>query len=312
MLDDLILRTSYPADEPSAGRGGIYTTDCDTVWGFPRMNSAVADCGAIALMFRSTKLPPDEFSARWNGDYIWRDLWTGPSVCNRSVTGSLPFGPSHRLGRCCLWLAGLPFRLIGSADVPLRHHLLPAVSRRTSHEVDTHFHSHLCPVHPGEGEMDFLPPCFKLILTLSYCLYEFLRDQELGTGRSPDTDKADSFHEQIRWAKLNVFAPDSQDVRELWVVRPHVILVKVIYVCGFHVFFHQYVADIRERKSENIFRTVSTSTLVFNMTVMSSSGVIVSPSDVPIGQIQPLTAVVSSTDADSTVTPFVGPPPPGY
>ena len=88
------------------------------------------------------------------------------------------------------------------------------------------------------------------------------------------------------------------------------ILVKVIYVCGLHVFFYQYVADIRQRKSENIFRAVCTSPLVFNMTVMSSSGVIVSRWDVPFGQIQPLTAVVSSTDADSTVTPFVVPPPP--
>ena len=37
----------------------------------------------------------------------------------------------------------------------------------------------------------------------SLLLYDFLREQELGTGRSPDTDKADSFHSQIRWAKLN-------------------------------------------------------------------------------------------------------------
>ena len=141
------------------------------------------------------------------------------------------------------------------------------------------------------------------VSSFSYCLHEFLREQELETDRAPDTDMTDSFHD-------NVFAPDRRDVRELWAVRPHVILVKVIYVCGLHVFFHQYVADIRERKSENIFRTVATSPLVFNMTVMSSSGVIVSASDVPVGQIQPLTAVVSSTDADSMVTPFVVPPPP--
>ena len=120
--------------------------------------------------------------------------------------------------------------------------------------------------------MDFLPPCFKLILTFSYCLYDFLREQELGTGISPDTDKADSFHGQIRWAKLIDFAPDIQDAMELWALRPHVILVKVISVCGLHVFFHQYVADLRERKSENVFRTVSTSPLVFNMTVMRTSG----------------------------------------
>ena len=70
-------------------------------------------------MFRRTKLPLDEFSAGRNGNYIWRDLWTGPSICNRSVTGSLPFASSHRLVRCCLWLADLPIRLIGSAEVTL-------------------------------------------------------------------------------------------------------------------------------------------------------------------------------------------------
>ena len=62
-------------------------------------------------------------------------MWTGLSVCNRSVTGSLPFGSSQRLGRYCLWLAGLPSRWIGSAEVPLRHHLLLAVSSSESHEV---------------------------------------------------------------------------------------------------------------------------------------------------------------------------------
>ena len=88
------------------------------------------------------------------------------------------------------------------------------------------------------------------------------------------------------------------------------ILVKVICVSELHVFFHQYVADIRERKSENVFRTVSTSPLVFNMTVMRTSGAIVTSSDVLVGQIQPLTAVVSCADAGSMVTPFVVPPPP--
>ena len=50
------------------------------------------------------------------------------------------------------------------------------------------------------------PPFFRLILTYSYCLYDFLREQELGTGGSPITDKAVSFHGQIKRAKLNVFA----------------------------------------------------------------------------------------------------------
>ena len=40
-------------------------------------------------------------------------------------------------------------------------------------------------------------------------------------------DMADSFHGQIR--SLDTFAPDSQDVRELWAVRPHAIFVMMIY-----------------------------------------------------------------------------------
>ena len=175
------------------------------------------------------------------------------SVRNRSVTGSLAFGSFQGLGRCCLWLAALPFRWIGSAEVPRCRHLLPAVSRRTISGVDAPFHSHLCrhllgpaggtvfaelcmsldsprchhPVLPdggsvcadmsryaplcrqllvfnpavrrttsGEGEMCSLSPSVRLILTFCYYFHEFLREQEIGTGRLPDTDKADSFHEQ--------------------------------------------------------------------------------------------------------------------
>ena len=162
----------------------------------------------------------------------------------------------------------------------------------------------------GKGKMYSLPPYFRLILTFSYVLYQFLRELELGTVRSPDTDEVDSFHGQIRWAKLKDFAPDIHDAMELWALRPQARLVKVISVCRLHVFFHQYVADLREERSENVLRRVSALAFLLDMTVMSSSGVIVSPSHVPVGQIQPLTAVVSSTDAGSTVTPFVVPPPP--
>ena len=95
-----------------------------------------------------------------------------------------------------------------------------------------------------------LPPYFRLILTFSYFSYEFLRELDLGTGRSPDTDKAGSFHGQIRWAKLNDFAPDMQDAMELWALMPHARLAKVISVCKLHVFFHQYVADLRREVGE--------------------------------------------------------------
>ena len=111
--------------------------------------------------------------------------------------------------------------------------------------------------------------------------------------------------------------------------------VMVICVCEFHVFFHQYVVDLRDErsenvvllmsalrdsqpegenyvlqsasrtgKSENIFRTVFASPL------MRRSGAIRLSPDVPVGQLQPLATVVSSTDAGSMVTPFVVPPPP--
>ena len=107
-------------------------------------------------------------------------------------------------------------------------------------------------------------------------LYDFLRDQELGIGGLHITDKADSFHGQIRWEKLNTFAPDSQDVRELWAVRPHVIFVKMIYtlgsrrtfqsylaLCSLHEFLSSNVADIHEGISEKVSGTVSTSALSF-------------------------------------------------
>ena len=153
-----------------------------------------------------------------------------------------------------------------------------------------------------------LPPCFILILTFCYCFYDFLRELDLGSGRSPDRDEADPFHEQTRWAKLNDFATDIPDAMELWALRSHAILVKVIYVCGLHVFFHQYVADLRERKSENVFRTVSTSSLMFDITVMRTSGVIAMPPEIPVRKILPLTTVVSITDDVSLVTPFIVPP----
>ena len=52
MIDDLIFRrTSFPTDELSAGRDGIYTTDCNTVWGFPHMDSAATDYGTVDLIF---------------------------------------------------------------------------------------------------------------------------------------------------------------------------------------------------------------------------------------------------------------------
>ena len=172
LVDLIVRRTSFPPDELSAGRDRIYTIDCNTVWGFPHIASATADCGAVDLIFRHTSFPPDDLSTGRDRDYIWRDLWTDPSIYNQSVTGSLTFGSSQRLGRCCLWLAALPFRWIGSAEVPLCHHPLPGVSRSASHKVEAPFHSPLCrhPVEPAGGNVFAELSLYDLVISLDYPL----------------------------------------------------------------------------------------------------------------------------------------------
>ena len=182
-----------------------------------------------------------------------------------------------------------------SLYAPLFRHLLSFAS--TVHQTAS-----------GEGEMYSLPPYFRLILTFCYCFYEFLRELKLGTGRSPDTDKADHFHGQTRWAKLNDFVLDIQDAMELWALRPHAILVKVISVCRLHVFFHQYVADLREERPENVFRTVFVSPLILDRTVSSTSGVITTPPEVSAGDVLPLTTGVNILYGVNTGSPFVVPP----
>ena len=95
-----------------------------------------------------------------------------------------------------------------------------------------------------------LPSYFRLIQAFSYCIHEFLREQELETDRMPVTDMTDSFYD-------NVSAPDRRDVRELWAIRPRVNWVEVICVWELHIFFHQYVANLRDKKSENVVLLMS-------------------------------------------------------
>ena len=176
----------------------------------------------------------------------------------------------------------------------------------------------------GEVEMYSPPPCFRLILTFCYCFYGFFRELDIASGRSPDRNKADPFHAPTRWAKLYDFAPNIQDAMELRALGPHAIFVKAIYtlgsrriflsdlaLCGLHEFLLLNVADIHEGKSEKVSRTISTSPLILDMTVMSTSGVIASPPEVPVRNVLPLATVVSIMDAVSTGTPFVVPPAPG-
>ena len=218
--------------------------DCRTLWGFPQIDSAVVDCGAVELddrIFRRTSFPPHKFSAGRDSDYIWLAMLTGLSVRTRSVTGSLSFGSRQRLLRSCLWLAVFYRRWIENADVPLCRHLVSAVGRTASYELDMFLYvplcRHLLSLDPTvcrnvshEIEMYFLPPCFRLILTISYCTYRFFRERDIASGRSPDRDLLGPFHAPTRWAKLYDFAPDIQDAMELRALRPHAKLVKVISV----------------------------------------------------------------------------------
>ena len=109
-----------------------------------------------------------------------------------------------------------------------------------------------------------------------------------------------------------IYIPDAM---ELWALGPHAIFVMVIYtlgsrrifqsdiaLCGLHEFVHLNVADIQKGKSEKVSGTVSASPLLLVMTVISSSGVIASPPEVPVRNIM---------DAVSTGTPFVVSPAPG-
>ena len=62
-----------------------------------------------------------------------------------------------------------------------------------------------------------------------------------------------------------------------------------VTLCDLHEFLCLYATDIHEAISERVSGAISTSAVLLDVTVMSSSGVIVSPSDVPVEQLQPLT-----------------------
>ena len=95
---------------------------------------------------------------------------------------------------------------------------------------------------------------------------------------------------------------------ELWALRPHAILAKVISVCRLLVFFHQYAADLREEGSENVLRRVSASPFIFDVTVSSTSGVITAPPEDLAREVLPLFTGVNILYGVNTSTPFVVPP----
>ena len=76
---------------------------------------------------------------------------------------------------------------------------------------------------------------------------------------------------------------------------------------------HTLGVDVQPSKGRlgKVSRTVSASPLMLDMTVMSTSGVIAPPPEVPARNVLPLATVVSIMDAVSKGTPFVVTPAPG-
>ena len=159
----------------------------------------------------------------------------------------------------------------------------------------------------------------KIFRTVSTSVSE----QELEIGGSNITDMTYSLHGQFRLEELDTVVSDSQSVRKLWAVRPHTIFVMMWYtpesrrtfrtdlmLCDLHEFLCLNATDIHEGISEIVSGAISTSAVLLVVTVMSSSGVIVSLSDVPVGQPQPLTTGVICSDTDIVATLFVVPPSP--
>ena len=105
------------------------------MWGFPHLDSTVdAATGAVELddlNFRRTSFPPGELSAGRDGDYILLDMWTGLSVCARSVTGSLHFGYPHGLKCSCFCSTILSPRWLESVDVPQDRHCRMTIVKNT-------------------------------------------------------------------------------------------------------------------------------------------------------------------------------------
>ena len=148
------------------------------VRGFPKIDSAAVDYdnGAVELddlIFRHMSFPPDELSA----GRVWRLYMAGPLGWPVSAHSFSDWVTPCRITSqtwTMLSLVGSSLSLswIGSADVPLCRHLLPAVIRSASHEVEIYrfFSLYRHPVWPDGGSVSskldmylYAPLCHHLL-----------------------------------------------------------------------------------------------------------------------------------------------------
>ena len=152
--------------------------DYSIVRGFPQIDFAAVDydpTGAVELddlICRRTSFPPDELSARRDGDYIWLAQWAGLSVRTRSVTGSLRFGYPHRLGCSCFCSTILALWL-ESVDVPQGRHCRTTVGRNTTDICSS------CRTLCIEGYL-FTPSV--IVILIIWCCFKILSLQSSGHG----------------------------------------------------------------------------------------------------------------------------------
>ena len=247
------MSTGFPRRDGIPDVIGAVKLDCGTVWGFPQIDSAAVDCGAVELddlNFRRTSFPPDEFSAGREGDYIWLAPLAGSSVRARSVTGSLLVGSFHRLVRSCLCSAVLSLRWIESADVPPCRHLQTPVGRSTPDICSS--------IRTVSVEIYLRLPSVTVILIICCCFFRIFGVRDMASDGLADRGQAGPLpgtflgpSSDIRSEKLYDLAPDIPDVMGLRALKPSVAIVKVMsvrdsqciwvvqtpddhVVCGFH------------------------------------------------------------------------------
>ena len=92
----------FPRKDATPGEISAVEVGYRTVWGFSNIDFAPGEYGAVELDFRQASFPPGENGVE-ESDYIRPAPLAGPSVCTRTVTGSLLFGSPHRLVRSCLY-----------------------------------------------------------------------------------------------------------------------------------------------------------------------------------------------------------------